>query len=84
MSGIRITYYTDVGGQERVRISGANGEPMFTSEGYTRTQGAANAIQVLADAFRNGDVKVVETGETETVEVSEDEETGDEQHVEAE
>jgi uncharacterized protein YegP (UPF0339 family) len=81
--GIRLNYFTDAGGEERVRIEGANGEPLFTSEGYTRTEGSVHAVQLVAKAFKSGDV-IVENGpgwqEPETP--SEDEETGDEMVVE--
>jgi uncharacterized protein YegP (UPF0339 family) len=61
--GIQLTYFDDDAGEHRVRISGDNGEPMFTSEGYVHLDGPASAIQVLAEAFKNDEVRIV--GEVE-------------------
>jgi uncharacterized protein YegP (UPF0339 family) len=55
---IRIKYFTDDDGKDRVRISGNNGEPMFTSEAYEDKRSAANAIEVLENAFGTGDYYV--------------------------
>jgi len=56
MAGIRVRYFTDADGKARVRISGKNGEPMFTSEAYEREADARHAIVVLQDAFQMGRV----------------------------
>jgi uncharacterized protein YegP (UPF0339 family) len=77
--GIRIRYFTDAAGEERVRISGANGEPMFTSEGYKKAASAAHAVQVMSRAFQDGDVVIDEGPAID--EPLEDDESGDEQHV---
>jgi len=57
---IRITYFEDERGEWRVRISGANGEPMFASEGYNDRESARHAISVLRSSFATGEFVILE------------------------
>jgi uncharacterized protein YegP (UPF0339 family) len=56
---IRIVYYLDEDGKDRVRITGGNGEPMLGSEAYEQRQSAQHMIEVVAEAFATGDYEVV-------------------------